>query len=56
MSYTLRGRLESRLAVTLVPFVVAAVLSAFMRDWWPVELAALMVGVGVALDAFLYAR
>jgi hypothetical protein len=56
MSYTLRGRLESRLAVALVPFVIAAGLSALMRDWWPVELAALMVGVGVALDAFLYHR
>jgi Right handed beta helix region len=42
--------------VALVPFVVAALLSALMRDWWPVELAALMVGVGVALDAFLYHR
>ena len=56
MSYTLRGRLESRLAVTLIPFLVAAALGAVMRDWWPVELAALMVGVGVALDAFLYHR
>jgi parallel beta helix pectate lyase-like protein len=56
MSYTLRGRLESRLAVTLVPFLVAALLGAVLRDWWPVELAALMVGVGVALDALLYHR
>src|SRR5687767_4525115 len=56
MSYTLRGRLESRLAVTLIPFLVAAALGAVMRDWWPVELAALMVGVGVALDALLYHR
>ena len=56
MSYTLRGRLESRLAVTLVPFAVAALAAAIMRDWWPVELAALMVAVGVALDALLYHR
>jgi hypothetical protein len=56
LSYTLRGRLESRLAVILIPFVIAAALSALMRDWWPIELAALMVGVGVALDAFLYHR
>ena len=56
MSYTLRGRLESRLAVTLIPFLVAAALGAVMRDWWPVELAALMIGVGVALDVFLYHR
>ena len=56
MSYTLRGRLESRLAVILIPFLVAAALGAVMRDWWPVELAALMIGVGVALDVFLYHR
>jgi nitrous oxidase accessory protein NosD len=56
MSYTLRGRLESRLAVTLIPFLVAAAIGAIMHDWWPVELAALMVGVGVALDTFLYHR
>jgi hypothetical protein len=42
--------------VILIPFVIAAALSALMRDWWPIELAALMVGVGVALDAFLYHR
>ncbi|MGI8606510.1 MAG: right-handed parallel beta-helix repeat-containing protein [Gaiellaceae bacterium] len=56
MSYTLRGRLESRLAVALVPFLVAALLGAVLREWWPVELAALMVGVGVLLDALLYHR
>jgi len=56
MSYTLRGRLESRLAATLVPFAVAALLGAFMHEWWPVALATLMVGVGVALDALLYHR
>jgi hypothetical protein len=56
MSYTLRGRLESRLAMTLIPFLIAAAIGTIMRDWWPVELAALMVGVGVALDALLYHR
>ncbi len=56
MSYTLRGRLESRLAATLVPFALAALVAAVMRDWWPVELAALMVAVGLALDLLLYHR
>jgi nitrous oxidase accessory protein NosD len=50
MSYTLRGRLESRLASGLLPVLVAAALAAGLREWWPVELAGLMVGVGLALD------
>jgi hypothetical protein len=50
MSYTLRGRLESRLAAGLVPVLVAVALALGLREWWPVELAALMVGVGLALD------
>jgi Right handed beta helix region len=56
MSYTLRGRLESRLAATLLPLVVAGAVAALLREWWPVELAALMLGVGVALDVALYHR
>ncbi|HVM68795.1 MAG TPA: right-handed parallel beta-helix repeat-containing protein [Gaiellaceae bacterium] len=56
MSYTLRGRLESRLATTLLPFAVAGVLAALLREWWPLQLAALMLAVGVALDAALYHR
>ena len=56
MSYTLRGRLESRLAATLVPLLGAASLAAVLRAWWPLELAALMLAIGVALDAALYHR
>ena len=56
MAYTLRGRLESRLAATLLPLVVACVAAALLREWWPVELAVLMLGVGVALDLALYHR
>lgn len=52
MSYTLRGRLESRLAGALVPLLVAAVLAAGIAEWWPVELAGLMLGVALALDLF----
>ncbi len=56
MSYTLRGRLESRLAA-LVPVVAAAcVLTAVQHRWWPVQAAALMAGAGLALDAQLYHR
>lgn len=54
MSYTLRGRLESRLAAALLPLAVAAALAAGLHAWWPVELAALMVAVGLALDAAVY--
>jgi hypothetical protein len=54
MSYTLRGRLESRLVATLVPAVAAALLALALHRWWPVELAALMIAVGLALDLALY--
>jgi len=50
MAYTLSGRLQSRLAAALVPLLVACVLSAALPAWWPLELAGLMLGVGLALD------
>ena len=56
MSYTLRGRLESRLAAAALTLALAVVLAALERAWWPVELAALMTVVGLALDAELYHR
>jgi hypothetical protein len=56
MSYTLRGRLESRLAAVLLPALAAGALAVFLKDWWPLELAGLMLAVGVALDALVYHR
>ncbi len=56
MAYTLRGRLESRLAAVLLPLVVAVVLTAAVRAWWPLQLVGLMLGVGLALDAGVYDR
>ena len=56
MSYTLRGRLETRLATAIGPFFVAAVLAVVLGTWWPLYLAALMVGVGLALDVGVYDR
>jgi hypothetical protein len=56
VSYTLRGRLESRLAAALGPALVAGVLALVLQRWWPVELAALMLAVGLVLDAALYDR
>jgi len=54
MSYTLKGRLQSRLAAALLPLASTAALSAALPAWWPVELAALMLAVGLALDAAVY--
>lgn len=56
MAYTLRGRLETRLAVAILPLIAAAVLAAGLEAWWPLELAGLMLAVGVALDVLVYHR
>jgi nitrous oxidase accessory protein NosD len=56
MAYTLRGRLETRVAVSLLPLLVAAVLAPSLHVWWPLELAALMIGVGLAADVAFYHR
>jgi len=56
VSYTLRGRLESRLAAALGPALFAAVLGLALHRWWPVEVAALMIAAGLVLDAALYDR
>ena len=56
MSYTLRGRLESRLAASVLPFLVACALALALDAWWPLELAGAMIGAGLALDVGLYHR
>jgi hypothetical protein len=56
MSYTLRGRVESRLAAAVLPLAIAAAWSAVAGAWWPLELAALMIGIGLALDVGAYDR
>jgi hypothetical protein len=56
VSYTLRGRLESRLAGALLPLAAACLIAAALPAWWPVELAGLMLGVGLALDLVVYDR
>ena len=56
MSYTLKGRVESRVAA-FVPLIAAAcALALVLHRWWPVEAAALMIGVGICLDAQVYHR
>jgi hypothetical protein len=52
MSYTLRGRIESRLAAALPALAVALAL----HTWWAIEIVALMLAIGLALDAGLYHR
>jgi hypothetical protein len=56
MSYTLRGRLESRLAALLPVLVAACALALAEHRWWPVEAVGLMVGIGLALDVQVYHR
>jgi hypothetical protein len=45
VSYTLRGRVESRLAPVLVALALAVTLAVAERTWWPLQLAAVMAGV-----------
>lgn len=56
MSYTLRGRIESRLAGGLLPVLGAAIAVVAIGKWWPVVLAGLMVGAGLVLDLGAYHR
>ena len=52
MSYTLIGRVESRLVSVLPALAVALTL----QRWWALELVALMLGIGLALDVLVYDR
>ncbi|HEX5173522.1 MAG TPA: right-handed parallel beta-helix repeat-containing protein [Gaiellaceae bacterium] len=56
MSYTLRGRIESRLAALAPVLVGALLLAGVLHRWWPVELVAVMAAVGVALDVEIWHR
>jgi hypothetical protein len=56
VSYTLRGRVESRLAALLPVLLAACALTGALHRWWPVELVALMAAVGVALDVQVWHR
>ena len=56
MSYTLKGRLESRVLAALLPLLVAAGVAVALREWWPIALASLMLGAGLVLDAAVFHR
>jgi hypothetical protein len=50
VSFTLRGRFETRLAAAVWPLAAAGALTAVLHKWWPLEAAGLMLGVGVVAD------
>jgi hypothetical protein len=54
VSFTLRGRLETRLAAAVLPIIAACLVTLATHEWWPLQLAALMLGVGLALDVAVY--
>jgi Right handed beta helix region len=56
VSYTLRGRVESRVAALLPVLLAACALAAALHHWWPVELVALMAAVGLFLDIEVWHR
>jgi Right handed beta helix region len=56
MSYTLRGRVDSRLGALLPVLLAAMILAAALQRWWPIELTALMLGIGLVLDIQVYDR
>jgi parallel beta-helix repeat protein len=52
MSYTLTGRIQSRLLATLPALVVALAI----HRWWAIDLVGLMLLFGLALDVCVYDR
>jgi hypothetical protein len=56
VSYTLTGRVHSRLAALLPVLLAACIAAASLRHWWPVELVTLMAAIGIALDVQVWHR
>jgi Right handed beta helix region len=54
MSYTLRGRVDSRIAALLPLLLGCCVAGGTLHEWWPVELCTLMAAIGIALDLQLW--
>jgi hypothetical protein len=52
VSYTLTGRIQTRV-VSLLPALVVALA---LQRWWAIEVTALMLGIGLVLDAIVYDR
>lgn len=55
MALTLRGRVETRLAAALLPFLAACVAAAAVTEWWPLQLAGLMVATGLCAELAYHA-
>ena len=56
MSFTLRGRIESRLAAALAPLLAALGLALAITEWWPLALAGTMIAVGLVFEVVLDRR
>jgi hypothetical protein len=56
LSYTLRGRVETRLAALVPVLLGACAVSGALHHWWPVELVGLMAAVGLFLDLEIWHR
>jgi hypothetical protein len=56
VSYTLRGRVETRVAALVPVLLGACALAGALHRWWPVELVALMGAVGLLLDQEVWHR
>lgn len=56
MSYTLKGRVQSRLTALLPVLLAACVVAGVRHHWWAVELVALMAGLGLLLDLQVWHR
>jgi Right handed beta helix region len=56
MAFTLRGRVETRLAAMVVPFLAACIAALVVDAWWPIQLFAVMLAVGLAFDVLVYQR
>jgi hypothetical protein len=56
MSYTLRGRIDSRFAALLPLLLGCCAVTGALHQWWPVELCALMTAIGISLDLQLWHR
>jgi hypothetical protein len=52
MSYTLRGRIQTRV-VSIIPALLVALA---LHRWWAIEITALMLGIGLLLDVVVYHR
>jgi hypothetical protein len=52
VSYTLRGRIQTRV-VSIIPALLVALA---LHRWWAIEITALMLGIGLLLDAVVYHR